>query len=120
MAWQHILKRRELDDMTFEEAVAERNRRLEREELARGKFGGDANTEKFRTVGPYFTLEADRGSRAKAMPRSIMADYFKMYKTMHNRVPTLKEIEEEESRQLTSDEINEYHKEYKRTMGGKV
>ena len=39
---------------------------------------------------------------------------------MHNRVPTLKEIEEEESRQLTSDEINEYHKEYKRTMGGKV
>ena len=119
MTWQGILKRRELDEMTYEEAIAERNRRLEREELARGKFGGDANPEKFRTYGVNFSLESNRGSRAKAMSRSIMADYFKMYKTMHNRVPTLKEIEEEENRQLTSDEINEYHREYKR-VGGKV
>ena len=95
--------------MTYEEAIAETRRRIQRMELARGKFGGDASPEKFRG-------EADKASRAKAMPRSIMADYFKMYKTMHNKVPTLKEIEEEEGRQLTSDEINEYHREYKRKV----
>ena len=102
--------------MTYEEALAENKRRMEREELARSKFGGDANPEKFRTYHSGYLL-SNRGSRAKAMPRSIMADYFKMYKTMHNRFPTLKEIEEEEGRSLTSDEINEYHREYKRVEG---
>ena len=53
------------------------------------------------------------------MPKSIIFDYFRIYQRLHNRVPTLKEIEEEEGRSLTSDEIEDYYDEYKR-VGGKV
>ena len=63
------------------------------------------------------TIDNKTGERARVMPKSIMNDYFKMYKRMHNRVPTLEEIEDEEERPLTVDEINEYHREYMRTMG---
>lgn len=56
-------------------------------------------------------------TRARDMPKSIIFDYFRIYQRLHNRVPTLKEIEEEEGRPLTSDEIEDYHDEYKRIGG---
>tara|TARA_R110001592_G_scaffold131517_4_gene345506 strand:+ start:889 stop:1188 length:300 start_codon:yes stop_codon:yes gene_type:complete len=62
------------------------------------------------------TIYNKTGERARVMPKSIMNDYFKMYKRMHNRLPTLKEIEEEEGRPLTVDEINDYHDEYNRVV----
>jgi len=63
------------------------------------------------------TIYNKTGERARVMPKSIINDYFKMYKRMHDRVPTLEEIEEEEGRPLTVDEINDYHDEYKRVVG---
>ena len=77
------------------------------------KFDRDVST--WGEIEP--TIYNKTGERARVMPRSIMLDYFKMYKRMHNRVPTLEEIEEEEERPLTVDEINEYHREYMRTIG---
>ena len=60
------------------------------------------------------TIYNKQSERARVMPKSIINDYFKMYKKMHNRIPTLKEIEEEEGRPLTVDEINDYYDEYNR------
>jgi len=38
----------------------------------------------------------------------MIVDYFKMYNRMHNRIPTLQEIMEDEGRPLTADEIESF------------
>lgn len=123
-SWKGILKF-DRDKLTPDEILEEEKRKKERKELARGKMGGEKpkkmghiknrGTWKWGEIEP--TIYNKTGERARVMPRSIMLDYFKMYKRMHNRVPTLEEIEEEEERPLTVDEIEEYHREYMRTMG---
>ena len=81
------------------------------------KYGWKRGKEYGTTVFGEIKEKETGQTRARDMPKSIISDYFRIYQRLHNRVPTLKEIEEEEGRPLTSDEIEDYHDEYKR-MGG--
>ena len=122
-SWKEILKS-EKRKPNYDK-IMEEKRLKERKEFARGKWSGEKPKEMGHTtkrgvstwgeIKP--TIYNKTGERARVMPKSIMNDYFKMYKRMHNRVPTLEEIEDEEERPLTVDEINEYHREYMRTIG---
>ncbi len=83
------------------------------------KYGRKRGKEYGTTVFGEIKEKETNQTRARDMPKSIIFDYFRIYQRLHNRVPTLKEIEEEEGRSLTSDEIEDYYDEYKR-VGGKV
>ena len=54
-----------------------------------------------------------RGERRKTTSQMIL-DYFKMWKNMYNRVPTLTEIVNSEGRPLTIDEETTYNEQYAR------
>ena len=86
-SWKEILKF-DRDKLTPDEILEEEKRKKERKELARGKMGGEKPKKmghiKNRGVSTWGEIEPTiynkTGERARVMPRSIMLDYFKMYK----------------------------------------
>ena len=95
------------DRRAFHDAMAERIRRGDRSTML-----PTTGYRPQRKAG-YRKQVEEQMERAKTKSQMIL-DYFKMWRNMYNRLPTLTEITNSEGRPLTVDEERTYNEEYAR------